>query len=271
MRSSWTCCARQKATGGNGLVFPLPVSGGVVDTFSDIKGALTDITQPDDDEKGMALTGWTRHDFRRSFASALGEASFPEAVADAVLNYRQSATGGGVLGVYQRASRWLEQEGEAAPDLGSNAVTLAQQQDGPSPMHPAHRRCGQSRSPLRPSRRVPPAVLRPRRHATRDALSRPWARAGAAMHPAPAVGIGASQHGEPYVGPGAAEIAMDRAGRPCRPGRKGQARGYKPQAGFRLPPARLARVVGPEGSTDEKVGRWNGRRHEGRVRVRRPA
>jgi hypothetical protein len=30
-------------------------------------------------------------------------------VADAVLSHRQSATRGGVLGVYQRASRWLEQ------------------------------------------------------------------------------------------------------------------------------------------------------------------
>ena len=30
-------------------------------------------------------------------------------MADAVLNHRQSATRGGVLGVYQRASRWPEQ------------------------------------------------------------------------------------------------------------------------------------------------------------------
>ena len=55
------------------------------------------------------LTGWTWHDFRRSFATALGEAGIPEAVADAILNHRQSATRGGVLGVYQRASRWPEQ------------------------------------------------------------------------------------------------------------------------------------------------------------------
>jgi hypothetical protein len=47
--------------------------------------------------------------FHRSFATALGEAGIPEAVADAVLNHRQSATRGGVLGVYQRASRWPEQ------------------------------------------------------------------------------------------------------------------------------------------------------------------
>ena len=41
--------------------------------------------------------------------SASGEASFPEAIVDAVLNHRQSATRGGVLAVYQRASRWPEQ------------------------------------------------------------------------------------------------------------------------------------------------------------------
>jgi len=97
--------ARHEATGGKGLVFPAPKSGGVVDTFSDIKTALMDAAGRD----GAGLTGWTWHDFRRSFATALGEASVPEAVADAVLNHRQSATRGGVLGVYQRASRWPEQ------------------------------------------------------------------------------------------------------------------------------------------------------------------
>jgi integrase len=88
---------RQRATGGNGMVFPAPTSGRAVDTFSDIKTELEEIT---------GLGGWTWH---RSFATALGEASIPEAVADAVLNHRQSATRGGVLGVYQRASRWPEQ------------------------------------------------------------------------------------------------------------------------------------------------------------------
>jgi integrase len=91
---------RHKSTGGKGPVFPAPVSGRAVDTFSDIKTELNEST---------GLDGWTWHDFRRSFATALGEASIPEAVADAVLNHRQSATRGGVLGVYQRASRWPEQ------------------------------------------------------------------------------------------------------------------------------------------------------------------
>jgi integrase len=59
--------------------------------------------------EGTQLAGWTWHDFRRSFATALGEAGIPEAIADAILNHRQSATRGGVLGVYQRASRWPEQ------------------------------------------------------------------------------------------------------------------------------------------------------------------
>jgi integrase len=94
----------------SGLVFRAPVSGEVLQTFTAIKGALAAATGPQDGKEGpAALTGWTWHDFRRSFATALGEASIPEAVADAILNHRQSATRGGVLGVYQRASRWPEQ------------------------------------------------------------------------------------------------------------------------------------------------------------------
>lgn len=97
---------RHKATGGKGLVFPAPKSGEAVDTFSSLKTALTEATATDSSD---AVTGWTWHDFRRSFATALGEAGIPETVADAILNHRQSATRGGVLGVYQRASRWPEQ------------------------------------------------------------------------------------------------------------------------------------------------------------------
>jgi hypothetical protein len=82
------------------LVFPAPISGGIVKTFNEMKLALTAAT---------GVRGWTWHDMRRSFATALGEAGVVEAVADAVLNHRQSATRGGVLGVYQRASRWPEQ------------------------------------------------------------------------------------------------------------------------------------------------------------------
>jgi integrase len=83
-----------------GLVFPSPGVGKSIGTFNDIKVELSDLA---------GLHGWTWHDFRRSFATALGEAGISEVVADAVLNHRQSATRGGVLGVYQRASRWPEQ------------------------------------------------------------------------------------------------------------------------------------------------------------------
>jgi integrase len=99
---------RERPTSGKGLVFPAPLSGKAIDTFTDIKAALAKAIKPQDGESG-GLDGWTWHDFRRSFATALGEAGIPEPVADAVLNHRQSATRGGVLGVYQRASRWPEQ------------------------------------------------------------------------------------------------------------------------------------------------------------------
>jgi integrase len=52
---------------------------------------------------------WRFHDFRRSFATTLGESGVSETVADAILNHRQSATRSGVLGTYQRAQRWPEQ------------------------------------------------------------------------------------------------------------------------------------------------------------------
>ena len=83
-----------------GLVFPAPRSGRSVDTFSVIKTAL---------DAASGVAGWRWHDLRRSFATALAEAGTPEPVADAILNHRQTATRGGVLGVYQRASRWPEQ------------------------------------------------------------------------------------------------------------------------------------------------------------------
>jgi integrase len=91
---------RHGATGGKGLVFPAPISGRAIGTFSQLKRKL---------DVAAEMTGWTWHDFRRSFATALGEAGVSEAVADAILNHRQSATRGGVLGVYQRATRWPEQ------------------------------------------------------------------------------------------------------------------------------------------------------------------
>lgn len=54
-----------------GLVFPAPESGGPLDTFSNLKEMLAE---------AAGLNGWAWHDFRRSFATALGEARFSETV-----------------------------------------------------------------------------------------------------------------------------------------------------------------------------------------------
>ncbi len=98
-----TILRRRHAEAGKpnaGLVFPAPRSGHAIGTFSTIKTDLDEATE---------LTGWRWHDFRRSFATNMGEAGIADPVADAVLNHRQSATRGGVLGVYQRSKRWPEQ------------------------------------------------------------------------------------------------------------------------------------------------------------------
>lgn len=94
--------ARHEAAGKptSGLVFPAPRAGTALSAFSKMKAALVAKAE---------RTGWRLHDMRRSFATAMGEAGFPEAVIDAILNHRQAATRGGVLGVYQRAVRWPEQ------------------------------------------------------------------------------------------------------------------------------------------------------------------
>jgi integrase len=95
--------ARHEASGKpkSGLVFPSPRAGKPVDSFTDIKAALIKAA-PD-------LPEWRLHDMRRSFVSCLARAGIPEVVADAILNHRQAATRGGVLGVYQRESHWPEQ------------------------------------------------------------------------------------------------------------------------------------------------------------------
>ncbi|HET7880201.1 MAG TPA: hypothetical protein VFL55_04890 [Acetobacteraceae bacterium] len=49
-----------------------------------------------------------------------GEAGVPETVADAVLNHRQSATRGGMLGVYQQCQP-LAGEGQGNGIMGSPA------------------------------------------------------------------------------------------------------------------------------------------------------
>lgn len=84
-----------------GFVFPAPRSKKALTTFSAINAEL---------DKLAGFHAWSWHDLRRTFATALGEAGFPEVVADAVLNHRQAATRGGVLGVYQQSERWGERK-----------------------------------------------------------------------------------------------------------------------------------------------------------------
>ena len=53
-----------------------------------------------------AVEPWSLHDLRRSFASVLGRlGQDDETTIDAVLNHRQAATRGGVLGVYNKSTR----------------------------------------------------------------------------------------------------------------------------------------------------------------------
>ena len=93
--------ARHKAAGrpAAGLVFP-PARGELLGAWSATQARL---------RAASGVAAWSFHDFRRSFASLMAERGVPEPVADAVLNHKQSATRGGVLGVYQHARRWPEQ------------------------------------------------------------------------------------------------------------------------------------------------------------------
>jgi len=88
---------RQQSTGGEGLVFPSERSGGEIKGWSQIKRNLQTRTD---------TQGWTWHDMRRTFVSELAEAGCDIDLLDGILNHRQAASRGGVLGVYQRANRW---------------------------------------------------------------------------------------------------------------------------------------------------------------------
>lgn len=57
---------------------------------------------------------WVFHDIRRSFVSALAERGHAEPVLDQLIAHRASATRSGVLGVYQVAARWPEQQAAVA-------------------------------------------------------------------------------------------------------------------------------------------------------------
>jgi integrase len=90
----WEAADRPKT----GLVFPSPRFGAQITAFSGVLRALH--------RAAPAVGSWALHDLRTSFATALGRlGEFDEATIDAVLNHRQSATRGGVLGVYNKSTR----------------------------------------------------------------------------------------------------------------------------------------------------------------------
>lgn len=126
-----------------GLVFPSPKAGKAIDTFTDLKAELVTCT---------GIDGWRWHDFRRSFATALAEAGIAESVADAILNHKQSATRGGVLGVYQRAQRWPEQVAAMTTWGDLLSAALERHTEHNQPNEPDHRdgqdgRSAKARSP----------------------------------------------------------------------------------------------------------------------------
>jgi len=58
-------------------------------------------------DAGFVAEDWGWHDLRRTFISLMAERDLAdENVLDAALNHRQSATRGGVKGIYNRARRW---------------------------------------------------------------------------------------------------------------------------------------------------------------------
>ena len=90
----WEKAGRPKA----GIVFPAPRSIKPITTFSAMLRALH--------RAAPAVEPWSLHDLRRSFASVLGRLGQDDEVTiDAVLNHRQAATRGGVLGVYNKSTR----------------------------------------------------------------------------------------------------------------------------------------------------------------------
>ena len=81
-----------------GFVFAGPRSRRAIMGFSKM---LSDLHRAAPD-----VERWSLHDLRRSFASVLGEiGQDDEAVVDAVLSHKRSASRGGVLGVYNRSVR----------------------------------------------------------------------------------------------------------------------------------------------------------------------
>jgi integrase len=109
----WEAAGRPKA----GLVFPSPRSATPVTAFSGMLRALHRALVAEDGTP--TVEQWALHDLRRAFASSLGQlGEDDDATIDAVLNHRQSASRGGVLGTYNRSVR-LPAQYEALERWGS--------------------------------------------------------------------------------------------------------------------------------------------------------
>ena len=84
-------------------MFPAPRSGGVIIGFTGILRALH--------RAAAGLPPLVLHDFRRSFASTLGQVGEDdESVIDQVLNHRAAGTRSGVLALYNRSRRFPAQK-----------------------------------------------------------------------------------------------------------------------------------------------------------------
>jgi integrase len=102
----WEATGRPKT----GLVFPSPRTATPITAFSAMLRALH--------REAEDVEAWSLHDCRRSFASTLGRlGEFDDATIDGVLNHRQTATRGGVLGTYNRSTR-LPAQAEALERWG---------------------------------------------------------------------------------------------------------------------------------------------------------
>jgi integrase len=91
--------ARQWVTKRKGLVFPSPKAGNVFDGHSKLKLRLSKMAE-------IRPHTWRYHDTRRSFVTTLADCGHDETTLDLCLNHAASASRSGVLGVYQKASRW---------------------------------------------------------------------------------------------------------------------------------------------------------------------
>jgi integrase len=87
------------APGDTEYVFPAARGGKGFDSWIHVRDAL---------RGAIGTTDWRLHDFRRSFATVLGDSAIDETVIDLCLNHRASRSRAGVRGIYQRAERWAE-------------------------------------------------------------------------------------------------------------------------------------------------------------------